>query len=411
LALESGGILAGVVAGTAIAVLPTWSGWTFSGMEVPLAGLLIALAAWAASHGRPLRAGLLCALSALSRPEALVLAPVLAAFASGPTAEKRVRPLLVFALACALPLGIVFLARHAWFGAWLPNTYVAKRGGLGGGAALVRGTMYVAAFFLLHPALALGIGWAAASPRRTERCIAVTCIVFLAALAWEGGDHFGNFRLVAPALPLACAAAASLAAHFRWRAIATAVVIATVALPAITGFRIGDGSLQPSLPGTKFIRDEAVFTRNAREAGEALATLPPGTVATVAIGAIGYFSRRPILDLVGLTDERIARSPHLRGAAAGHDHADVDYVLWRQPEIALLVPELTREPRSGEQEEQWLFRERGYFLSALLLLRDPRFQASYFPVDVRAADGRYLRVWVRTAWMDQELVDEVSRSR
>jgi len=68
----------------------------------------------------------------------------------------------------------------------------------------------------------------------------------------------------------------------------------------------------------------------------------------------------------------------------------------------------SREP--GSKEEQWLFRERGYFLSALLLLRDPRFRASYSPVDVRAADGRYLRVWARTGWMDQELVDEVSRS-
>src|SRR5712664_1179887 len=44
LALELGGLLAGVLAGAVIAVLPTWSGWTFSGMEVPLAGLMISAA-------------------------------------------------------------------------------------------------------------------------------------------------------------------------------------------------------------------------------------------------------------------------------------------------------------------------------------------------------------------------------
>jgi hypothetical protein len=235
--------------------------------------------------------------------------------------------------------------------------------------------------------------------------------VFLAALAWEGGDHFGNYRLVAPTVPLACAAGASFAARFRWPVTAAAILVATAALPAVTGLLGPDGAFRLSLPGPKFIRDEAVFTRNAREAGEALAALPPGTVATVAIGAIGYHSGRRILDLVGLADERIARSPHLPGVAAGHDHADIDYVLWRKPEIALLVPELALEARTEEEEERWLLREQQYFLSALLLLRDPRFRASYSPMDVRAADGRHLRVWARNGLMGEERVEELRPSK
>jgi hypothetical protein len=405
-ATEMGGLVAGATAGGLIAALPTWTGWTFSGMEVSLAGLAIGAAAWSAARARPVASGLLCAVAALTRPESLVVVPVLAFFASATVGRPRLRPLLCFAAACALPLGAALIARHAYFGAWVPNTYVAKRSGLGA-FAVVRGAVYVGSFFLLHPALTLAIGWTAASPRRLKKCIAATCIAFVAAVAWEGGDHCGNYRLIAPGLPLACAAAGSLAARFRWPALAGAVVVATAPLPAITGLVDPVGSFGPSRPGTKFLRDEAGLTRNAREAGEALAALPRGTVATVTIGAIGYYSGRPILDLVGLADQTIARSPHLAGVAPGHDHADVEYVLSRKPEMAVMVPELGEQVWNAADEERWLEGRRRYFCAALLLLEDPRFRASYSPVDVRAADGRHLRVWARKGWLAEERLEDV----
>ncbi len=405
-ATELGGLVAGVTAGALIAALPTWTGWTFSGMEVSLAGLTIGAAAWAAARARPVASGLLCALAALTRPEALVIGPLLGVFASATAGRPRLRPILSFAAACALPVAAAVIARYAYFGAWLPNTYLAKRSGLGA-AVVVRGAVYVGSFLLLHPMLALALGWTAVSSRRTERCIAATCIAFLAAVAWEGGDHSGNYRLIAPTLPLACAAAGSVAARFRWRALAGGLVVATAPLPAVTGLVDPLGYFGPSRPGTKFLRDEAVLTRNAREAGEALAALPRGTVATVTIGAIGYYSGRPILDLVGLADQTIARSPHLAGVAPGHDHADVAYVLSRKPEMAVMVPELSQKPWNAADEERWLEGRRRYFCAALLLLEDARFRASYSPVDVRASDGRHLRVWARKGWLTEERLEDV----
>ena len=155
------------------------------------------------------------------------------------------------------------------------------------------------------------------------------------------------------------------------------------------------GTFAHAMPGPERLAKEAIFTANAREVGEALAVLPPGTVATTAIGAIGYYSQRPILDLVGLADAHIARSPHLPGVVPGHDHADVDYVLSRRPELALFVPQLTKDVLDAASEERWLIRLRPYFLSSLLLLGDPRFVNSYTPLVLRFPDGRHLRVWMR----------------
>jgi len=57
------------------------------------------------------------------------------------------------------------------------------------------------------------------------------------------------------------------------------------------------------------------FVKNCRLVGESIARLPSGTLATESIGIIGYLAwDRPILDLVGLADAHIARTPHLPGS-------------------------------------------------------------------------------------------------
>jgi hypothetical protein len=340
-------------------------------------------------------AGALAAAAALARPEAVLLVPVFVAAASLATEQhRRHRAVTIAALCASIPIAALFLARHAYFGAWLPNTYVAKRGGLGW-AGVARGLRYAAAFAVLHPAIAAGVGWAGSLRRRPETLLAVPCAAFVAAVAWEGGDHFGNYRLLAPILPIACALCGIFVARMRRPAIAATVLCCTAVLPALIGVATPLGSFQRTQTGPERLREEARFAAQAREAGEALAAFPPGSVATPAIGAIGYYSRRHVLDLVGLADARIARSRHLPGVVPGHDHADVDYVLSRRPALALFVPQLTTDFIDEAAEERWLVPLREYFLSSLLLLGDPRFQRAYTPIVMRRPDGRHLRVWVR----------------
>jgi hypothetical protein len=75
-------------------------------------------------------------------------------------------------------------------------------------------------------------------------------------------------------------------------------------------------------------------------AGRALGqAFPPNTtLAAVPIGALGYYSNLPVIDMAGLTDRNIARAPvaDLGAGWAGHEKHDGPYVVLRRPEIILL---------------------------------------------------------------------------
>jgi len=133
----------------------------------------------------------------------------------------------------------------------------------------------------------------------------------------------------------------------------------------------------------------------AEQIGAALSALPPGTVATIGIGAIGYVSERPILDLVGLADKTIARSPRIPGAKPGHQHGDVDYELSRRPEYVVPIVWINPTPMTDEEEIRTLVSGHASLASAELLVTDPRFRARYVPLNLKAGNG-YVRVWARS---------------
>ena len=84
---------------------------------------------------------------------------------------------------------------------------------------------------------------------------------------------------------------------------------------------------------------------SARVGQRLAAALPPSTlVALPHIGAVGYYSRLPVLDLLGLVDRDLARRPRrggpLRGFnEIGHECFDIAWSLARQP--AVIVPSRT----------------------------------------------------------------------
>jgi hypothetical protein len=64
---------------------------------------------------------------------------------------------------------------------------------------------------------------------------------------------------------------------------------------------------------------------------------PTDSVACVPIGAVGYYSRLPVVDMLGLTDRHIARRDLPTGRGwAGHEKHDGAYVLSRRPTYLLL---------------------------------------------------------------------------
>ena len=82
------------------------------------------------------------------------------------------------------------------------------------------------------------------------------------------------------------------------------------------------------------------------------ASAPAGaSIAVVPIGAVAYYSKLEVRDMLGLTDRHIARrDPSGLGQGwAGHEKHDGQYILGRRPTYLLLgnvdVTEQPRDPR------------------------------------------------------------------
>jgi hypothetical protein len=392
LGFATAGSAAALIAPILLALLPSYAAWTGSGMETPLALFGLALSALSALRARTtadvIRTCLLAGLLVYVRPESCAWIPALLGVAlwSLPPAQ-RPRAAAIGLLAWLAPLALLFCARFAYFHEWLPNTYYAKVAN-GGLAQRVHGLKYVGTFLLQHAPYCAAAVFALRSGNTRVRQLGLICANVLLSIVWAGGDGFHFARLTLPVLPLVCCMAAAQLAELR-RAPAALRPIAVAALCV--------GQVLWILRGTTEFSNYAgsvAFAENTKRIGLRMRSLPEGTIATVGIGAIGYFTERPILDLVGLADKHIARAKRIAFARIGHDHVDIDYVLGRRPEFVLPLGWLRDRALTDETELAALEEDAGSWASALALLRDPRFRASYVARDYET-EGQHLRVWLR----------------
>jgi hypothetical protein len=134
--------------------------------------------------------------------------------------------------------------------------------------------------------------------------------------------------------------------------------------------------------------------------GRALATsFPPETlVAAVPIGAVGYYSNLRIIDLVGLTDRTIARTPapRLGSGWPGHEKHNGPYVLSRRPEI-LLLGNVYVDARSELPAGAFPpFSNRQIRAREGDIVTDPRFSSEYELRHLAVESGRWLHFFART---------------
>lgn len=358
---------------------PAFPRWSISGLETPLFIATGTAALVAFARGRLGWTTGFVTLATLTRPDGVLLAGVLYGlhllrrWRDGPSAWRA--PLVYAAALAALTL-----FRLAYYGAPVPNTFYAKVGGIPMifGLHHVRGFLSDGAGLLLLPAML------AIAREPTARAAALYAAAVAGYVVWIGGDVFAH-RFLLPVLPALAALgvrgasdAADLARSVVSRgpgraasglSVATAlrsaagVAAACVAVACVPGaaLRMALGEI-PATPrqAVALLREphraqhlertlkidrgfEARGMRSARvlrERGE-----PLRLVAAGAIGAFGYFSRLPILDLYGLVDATIARTrgpdaERRAGWIPGHQRSNADYVMSRRPDYILMPPRL-----------------------------------------------------------------------
>ena len=299
----------------------TWG--ALSGMEVSLAAALVAAAMLTHAADRTALTALFAALAALARPEAILLVPAL--LLARPITWRRLL-LFVFVPLVALAPFVAFCLSTV--GSPLPATAAAKvEGGLVGWLAgvaeparmtfvdrpwafLRAWAWWLAATHWLLPAalaVALVVVW-----WRRGRALGVPALLVLAhplamaLLAPYRGPEFQEGRYSLHLLPLALVVLAA-AVPVAWPRATRALlaVYLALALPALLpaatryGWAVQNINAMQVHLGHWLDRE---LPRNAR-------------IAVNDIGAIAYFSRREIVDLMGLVTPAII--PYRRDGEAG----------------------------------------------------------------------------------------------
>jgi hypothetical protein len=273
-----------------------------------------------------------------------------------------------------------FVWRLSYYGDPLPNTFYAKAGG--GAQQILRGLEYAGGFALAlgGPLLLVTIGPWVASWRSAVRdwrgYLALLLIVYTAYIIAVGGDHFPGERFFVSLVPwLALLIAGGLAWLYAWlrerpplRRAAPALL--AVLLVAYSAYALARSAAFDTVIGgddeSVWIWRELGWWFNDHAAADE-------SIAALGAGAIAYYSDRPVIDLLGLTEKHIARvsvaNPGV--GVAGHEKRDPAYVLdVRRPTY---IPQIWEEYFGGEQH---------------LLDR-------YAPITIQTRYGREMKLWKR----------------
>ena len=333
--------------------------WAWSGMETALVALSW-VAAWVVhlrereNNSLPWRSGLLTCAAGLLHPEgAPFIGVVLAASWLLPWRRRSLKNAAAY-LAIAWGLfGLYWLWRWRYFGDFLPNTYYMKVGAhlpIRAGLKYVGRSMASApiSFYLLYLLWRDQSHWRKWSrPLATALGLAAADGLFCILV---GGDYFAFQRFLLPAIPLVIFAIwtlqCRLAAQRDPKPRARRPFVEALALTLVLAVW---GNFVPSLE----VLEQVTFRRAIKPsiaAGRVFRRDVPrdAVIATLPIGAFGFFAENRILDMMGLTDRHIAHLDIRTGAhAAAHEKTDYAYVLGRRPEIIVELPTLFPPTKDG----------------------------------------------------------------
>jgi hypothetical protein len=332
--------------------------------------LTVIVFAGATARMLPSAAGLAAgALAVWIRPEGMFFAAVLPAqlLAQGGLRGRGLGEPTRLLVAVVLGTLSLVVVRFVVFGELLPNTYFAKQPDIAEGitylvSVLTTGYGGLLALLALLGAL-LGV--------REHRGLLVAGLCWLVAAALEGGDWMALGRLTLPALACFALAAGGIV-HVRpslvtrkWYRPATAGLVLLCCV-----------ALWVNVTRSRFQADIDFHTSRLDRENEALAAWLARSggrsVGLVDIGRIGFLTSLEIVDIVGLTDRRIGRSPgeHL------NKQFDHDYLFQeRRPDF--IVIRIRRPPEIVEGAAPRVHPEMAVAWIEYRIMADPRLRRHY----------------------------------
>lgn len=320
-----------------LAALPGFAAWSSGGLETALFTALGLCGVALQLRDRSAAAGVVFALSAMTRPEGALL------FAAATAAEllhtRRPNPRLYAAF--LIPFSAFYAWRFWYYGHPFPNTFYIKAEM--SGASLRRGGRYLLGFaresglWATIPLLALY----RARDRRLALHSLVLVPLYACYVASVGGDFMALHRFLVPIAPHL-----ALIVHdgLRGRAWLRYVAVALIALAAGNAVRVDRDTLgfvgaRDGIDSIAYLRkfadDRVIIGRWMRD------NFPADTyVAVGGAGALPYASGFRALDSFGLSDAYIAHHVRPAGDRPGHQKvAPLSYLLRRMPDL-ICFPQL-----------------------------------------------------------------------
>lgn len=316
----------GTAAAAVVATTTAGAVYAVTGLETTLFTALATAAAVALVEGRPARFAAWTATAFLTRPEAGLLGVFGVAWIASRCLRRRA-PWRDLATAVGVLAALVlpYVAwKLAYFGSIIPNTLRAKSPDRAAGWSYVWPVLVAAAGLSAAAIASLRVE----SRRRRTGAFAALWLSWMLAVWWEGGDWMPSVRLVAPGVPfLALAADAELvdwALAPRRRAARATLAAAALALWCAWNIR------EHRLAREHFVTTEPAVAPLLRLT-HALEALGATSAALVDIGEVGYRTRWRILDMAGLVDPVIARTP----GPHGDKHFPIAHFAAMHPDVAI----------------------------------------------------------------------------
>ncbi len=407
-----------------LAVSGPFAAWAASGMETNFFTLWVLVACyfftrcWQETHSRYLNLTAIALLMAtLTRPEGFLVFVALGILHLRllHKSQKNIgKSSLVSLFIYLVPFLIYFAWRFFYFGYPLPNTFYAKTGG--GIYQYLRGGIYLGYFtaYFIFPFLFPVLLWwwekrnsvnsTASTSNDIKPNIGVLscltlCIVYTMYIIFVGGDYMAMFRFFVPILPLIYLCFGSVFRTLYYSPSMTTkrrAVIHVLLITAITA------TLFQSTPAERIIlhpplfqhgQYQGVLTERWHSARLSLIGKffheykhdSNESLATDAIGAIGYFSGMKIYDIYGIVDPEIAHLSQadkpLGWGLAAHEKTNDAYIFSKIPTYYMFSRRLTEEPTSIPDFANHNWNDyiwANYRLSSVWLEDTKNHEAGYF---------------------------------